>query len=141
MIPLVRILQKILNKHHGDAGIRTMKSEMLTSLEHKFDEMEQIEELSVATMLDPRFKHNFFAEAETKLSARQYLIDNCGYTDDGNEPPNKRPHHDITQDSSDQASSSKVWECFSELLEKSGASGDMGGGLKLWLIGICQSLS
>ena len=128
VIPLVRILHKMLNKHDDDAGIRTMKSEMLASLESRFDEMEQIEELFVATMLDSRFKHNFFAEAETRLSAKQYLIDNCGYTDDSDEPPNKRPLHDITQDSSDQASSSKVWECFSELLEESGASGDMDGG-------------
>jgi len=131
VIPLVRILEKMLNKHDDDdAGIRTMKSEMLASLEHRFDEIEQIEELCVATMLDPRFKHNFFAETGTKLSARQYLIDNCGYTDNSDEPPNKRPRHDTTQDSSDQASSSKVWECFTELLEESGASSDMGGGVE-----------
>ena len=100
----------MLNKHDDDAGIRTIKSEML-------------------------------AEVETRLSARQYLIDNCGYTDDGDESPNKRPRHDITQDSSDQAPSSKVWECFSELLEESGASGDMGGGVEAMVDSICQSLS
>ena len=40
VIPLVRILvgedfEKMLNKHDDDAGIRTMKSEMLSSLESR----------------------------------------------------------------------------------------------------------
>ena len=38
VIPLVRILERLLNKHDDDdAGIRTMKSEMLTSLECRFN--------------------------------------------------------------------------------------------------------
>ena len=32
LIPLVKILQKTLNKHDDDSGIQTMKTEMLTSL-------------------------------------------------------------------------------------------------------------
>jgi len=117
----------MLSKHDDDVDLRTMKSEMTASLERRFDEIEQIEELCVTTMLDPRFKNKFFTEAKTRLSTRQYLIDNFVYTDDSDQPPNKRPCHDTTQDGSDQASSSKVWECFTELLEESGASSDMGG--------------
>jgi len=37
-------------------------------------------------------KNNLFAGTETRLPARQYFIDNCGYTDDSNEPPNKKGH-------------------------------------------------
>ena len=44
VIPLVRILE-MLNKHDDDAGIRTMKSEILSSLESRLNCIEQIEEL------------------------------------------------------------------------------------------------
>lgn len=121
VIPLVRILEKMLNKHDDDAGIRTMKSEMLSSLESRFNCIEQIEKLCVATILDPRFKHHFFMGTETQQLTRQYLIDNCEYNTDVDEPPNKRPRHDnhtTTSGGNDQASSSKVWECFTELLEE-----------------------
>ena len=74
VIPLVKILKRMLNKHDDDAGIRTMKSEMLTSLECRFDSIEQIDELCVATILHPRFKHHFFMETETQQLAREYLI-------------------------------------------------------------------
>ena len=37
LIPLVKILQKTLNKHDDGSGIQTMKTEMLTSLERRFD--------------------------------------------------------------------------------------------------------
>ena len=54
LIPLVKILQKALNKHGNDSGIQT---EMLTSLERKFDDIEESELLLIATCLDPRFKN------------------------------------------------------------------------------------
>ena len=53
VIPLVRILEKMLNKHDDDAGIRTMKSEMMASLQCRFEHIEQMEELCIATILDP----------------------------------------------------------------------------------------
>ena len=86
VIPLVKILKRMFNKHDDDAGIRTMKSEMLTSLECRFDGIEQIDELCVATVLDPPFKHHLFVETETPQLAREYLIDNCNYTSGADEP-------------------------------------------------------
>ena len=53
VIPLVKILEKALNKHEDDAGILTMKAKMLKSLQHRFDNIEEIDELSIATILDP----------------------------------------------------------------------------------------
>ena len=132
VIPLVRILERMLTKHDDDdAGIRTMKSEMLTSLECRFNHIEQIEKLCVATILDPRFKHHFFTGTETQQLTRQYLIDNCGYITGVDEPPNKKPQHDnhlTAFGGNNQALSSKVWECFTELLEEAGATSDLGGG-------------
>ena len=104
VIPLVKILKRMFNKHHDDAGIRTMKSEMLTSLECRFDGIEQIDELCVATILDPRFKHHFYMETETPQLTREYLIDNCNYTSGADEPPNKRARHDHTTTSEDNDS-------------------------------------
>ena len=51
VIPLVKFLKRMFNKHDDDAGIRTMKSEKLTSLECRFDSIEQIDELCVATII------------------------------------------------------------------------------------------
>ena len=78
-------------------------------------------------------QHHFFTGTETQQLIRQYLIDNCGYITGVDEPPNKRPRHDnhtTTSGGNDQASSSKVWECFTELLEEPGATSDLGGGVK-----------
>ena len=79
----------MLKKNDDDAGIRTMKSEMLTSLECRFNYIQQIEKLCVATILDPRFKHHFFTGTETQKLTRQYVIDNCEYITGIDEPPNK----------------------------------------------------
>ena len=65
VVPLVKILKRMFNKHHDDAGIRITKSEILTSLECRFDGIEQIDELCVATILDRQFKHHFYMETET----------------------------------------------------------------------------
>ena len=110
-----------------------MKNEMLSSLQRRFDTIEEISELSMATILDPRFKDKFFNTTETKQSARKFLIDNCklsehpsSSTDLTTEPPRKRlrPESsssttDTTEDddTSSATSSSKIWECFTELLE------------------------
>ena len=131
VIPLLRISERMLNKHDDDAGIRTMKSEMLASLECRFNYIEQIEKLCVATILDPRFKHHFFTGTETQQLTRQYLIDNCRYITGVDEYPNNRTWHDnhlTTFGGNSQVSSSKVCECFTELLEEAGATSDLGGG-------------
>ncbi len=60
VIPLVRMLVKTLEKHHDDTGIRTMKKEMLKSLEKRFEHVETNEYTALATLLDPRFKNKFF---------------------------------------------------------------------------------
>ena len=59
VLPFVRILSKTFSEHHGDSGVRTMKSEMNTSLARRFVSAEENERLLVATVLDPRFKEKF----------------------------------------------------------------------------------
>ena len=91
-----------------------MKSEMLSSLKRRFEDVEKQEELIIATKLDPRYKDKFFAVAGTKEFAKQHIIDMCDEVSDVNEPPSKRQHID---DDGTSACSSKVWECMSEILE------------------------
>ena len=121
LIPLVKILQKTLNKHDDDSGIQTMKTEMLTSLERRFDDIEQSELPLIATCLDPRFKDKFFS-IEAKRLARKCVFDNIVDTDVEVEPASKRPHTESSDGSSvDATSTSKVWECLTEILHNCGA--------------------
>ena len=128
LIPLVNILQKTLNKHDNDSGIQTMKTEMLTSLERRFDDIEQSELPLIATYLDPRLKDKFFS-IEAKRLARKCVIDNIVDTDVEVEPASKRPRTESSDGSSvDAASTSKVWECFTEILHDCGAMMNTDGG-------------
>ena len=105
-IPLVKILQKA---YDDDSGIQTIKTEMLKSLERRFNDAEDSKPLLIATCLDPRFKDKFFSSVAKGL-ARNLVIDSITNTDiEG--PQSKRPRTE-----SDAASTSKVWECFTEIL-------------------------
>ena len=118
LIPLLRALEKSLSKHHDDSGIQTMKSEMLSSLKRRFADVEEREELIIATTMDPRYKDKFFSKPTTKLFVKKLVVDRCTEitesTADG--PPIKRQH----LDDSTVANTSKVWECMAEILEDSG---------------------
>ena len=57
----VRILTRTLQKTCDDSGIRTMKAQLLHSLKSRFSGIEENKELSLATILDPRFKDEFFS--------------------------------------------------------------------------------
>ena len=102
-----------------------MKSEMLTSLKRRYSDVEEREELMIATTMDPRYKDKFFSKPTTKLFVIKLVVDRCTEitesTADG--PPSKRQHlddHDSTA-----ASTSKVWECIAEILEDSGQLSDV----------------
>ena len=131
LIPLVKILKKALSKHDDDSGIQTMKLEMLTSLERRFDDIEESQLLLMATCLDPRFKDKFFS-SEGKGLARKCMIDNIVDTDVEVEPQSKRPRTEFSNDSSVEGeSTSKVWECLTEILHDCGATTDSDGGKEI----------
>ena len=128
LIPLVKILKKALSKHNDDSGMQAMKLEMLTSLERRFDDIEESQLLLLATCLDPRFKDKFFS-SEGKGLARKCMIDNIVDTDVEVELQRKRPRTEFSNDSSvEGASTSKVWECLTEILHDCGATTDSDGG-------------
>ena len=120
LIPLLRALEKSLSKHHVDSVIQTMKSEVLSSLKRRYADVEEHEELIIATTMDPRYKDKFFSKPTTKVFVTKLVVvrytEISESTDDG--PLNKRQHLDDTDNTA--ANTSKVRECMAEILEDSG---------------------
>ena len=117
IIPLVRALHKTLQQHDGDIGIRGMKSGMLTSLTRRFVEIEETDYLTLATLLDPRFKDKSFSNAAFRENAIHLLksqytseVEDCQLE----EPPSKR-----IATGSELMGSSSVWGCLTEILTES----------------------
>ena len=73
IIPFLRIIRKTLDDHHQDSGIRTMKSEMKKSLEKRFAGVERNEKLTIATILDPRFKNKFFSHPSVSNNEYKHI--------------------------------------------------------------------
>ena len=73
IIPFIRILRRTLENHEDDCGIRTMKREMLSSLNRRYIGVEANAPLVLATILDPRFKDKFFSSATERANARELL--------------------------------------------------------------------
>lgn len=119
IIPFVRILLKTLsqNEDESDSGVRTMKEEMKSSLTRRYADVEKNEKLTIATILDPRFKNKFFCGQSVKdnvhASVQQLMEDLNGAVQPSHpvqntsEPPPKR--------------TCIVWTTYSELLEEAGA--------------------
>ena len=75
IIPFICGLCLTLEKNDdSDRGVRTMKADMLQSLNDRYDGVEEEEVLAVATILDPRFKDKFFSTTNAKATAREMLI-------------------------------------------------------------------
>ena len=113
VIPIVRALARYLDKHDNDSGVRTMKSEMLDSLNRRFENMENEEFLLLSTALDPRYKDKFFLPQTVfivKLNVN-ILKQNCAI-ENHDEPPAKRPHTE--QEGS--KNTSDLWTCFLKYL-------------------------
>jgi len=61
IIPFIQALRLTLEKNDdSDCGVRTMKADMLASLNRRYADIEENTALTIATLLDPRFKDNFF---------------------------------------------------------------------------------
>jgi len=106
-----------------------MKGKMLKSLETRFDNIEESELLLVSLVWILDLRTNFFTLRSSKKLARKCVIKSVVDTDVEVEPQSKRSRTESSSDSSaDNTSLSKVWECFSEFLQDSGATTDSDGG-------------
>ena len=73
IIPFTRALRRTLEIHDNDRGVRTMKGDMLTSLNRRYIDVESNSPLVLATLLDPRFKDKFFSGTQKQDFAKELL--------------------------------------------------------------------
>ena len=77
VIPLVNALIRHLESNDNDEGIRNMKSQLLSSLNHRFHGIESIKHYILATVLDPCYKLRCFSCPSKIAAAKEMLIDEC----------------------------------------------------------------
>ena len=75
IIPFVKMLSKTLQKHHNNSGVRTMKNEMLSSLNQRLCDIGDNQHLILASLLDPRFKNRFLDGAEQQAKAKKMMLE------------------------------------------------------------------
>ena len=117
VIPLVRALRKVLEKEVEDTGVRSMKYKMLDSLHSRFDEIEDKDFLVLATILDPRYKDNFFSSGSSHQFSKTLLVGEYLRTKEEveiSEPAAKR-----VASEEEESNASKLLGCLSEILKAS----------------------
>ena len=73
IMPFIQAFRLTLEKHDdSDRGIRTMKAGMLASLNRHYGNIETNSTLTVATLLDPCFKDNFFPRVIQRLRQQKH---------------------------------------------------------------------
>ena len=130
VIPNIRALLRSWEKQEDDLGIRTMKEEMVKSLKSRFAGVEENMLLSIATLLDPRFKDKFFGSNIIKTTVKEMLEEEVQKIID-----NDRSHPSQSQESQRSSPSQSavlpvpkrpkkdtLLTMLSEIIEDSGAS-------------------
>lgn len=121
IVLLVRNLTKVLEEQDDDHGVRTMKHKMLESLNVRFGTIEDIEFLSLATLLGSRYKDKFFTSNTSRQCAKEMLLSEYTYfveESELEEPPVKR----TARDDGGCTQQSKLWGCLSEIISESASS-------------------
>ena len=114
---MVAVIRMALLKHPDSRGVKTMITELLTSLDRRFQFVFAEKQLMVATLLDPRFKDRFMP-AEVRQRAYDWLADEVMMRDAdlANEIPPKRAAIEASQL---VASQSMVWDAFDQVIQGS----------------------
>ncbi|XP_035811793.1 zinc finger BED domain-containing protein 4-like [Amphiprion ocellaris] len=75
VIPMVQVLKRLLSRpEEADEGIRTIKGTLLEAVRRRFTHLETEPIYSVATLLDPRYKHRYFSDAEASRREKDVLL-------------------------------------------------------------------
>ena len=69
----------MLEEQDDDHGVRTIKRKMLESLNIRFSNIEDVEFLSLATLIDPRYKDKFFTSITSRQCAKEMLLSEYTY--------------------------------------------------------------
>jgi hypothetical protein len=137
VIPLAAVLRNLVTKEGNDAGIKTIKSSLLESLNERFNNSEQEPLYTVATLVDPRFKKKNFsslvsttakasvllaynAVTQTMLSSSQRASQSQQptTTNEGNNemPAAKQPRR--------LEKSSRLWDCMDEIVQSTSTTSE-----------------
>lgn len=75
VIPIVKLIKDSLEvSPRADHGVKKFKKDLKAALERRFDEKEDLEEYTIATLLDPRYKKIFFRDPLKCEAAVQLLL-------------------------------------------------------------------
>ena len=126
------LLMRSWEKQDDDQGIRTMKGEMIKSLKSRFAGVEENRLLSIATILDPRFKDKFFASNIIKMTVKEMLEEEiqkvmADKDDDLSHSRQQSPSSvsrvgSLTSPVPKRAKKDTLLTMYSEIIEDSGAS-------------------
>lgn len=75
VIPIVNSAVKELQSYKNIHGVKNLVTDLLTSIEKRFSDLEEIRSYSLATLLDPRLKGSVFLRVECLESAKAQLIE------------------------------------------------------------------
>ena len=112
-----------MEKEIEDSGVRSMitKNKMLDLLRSRFSDTEKKDFLVIATLLDPKYKHEFFSCGSSHQYGKTLLVHEYLHTKEEievSEPAAKR----VGVVSEEEEGSSKLWGYLSEILQESSIS-------------------
>ncbi|XP_065684269.1 zinc finger BED domain-containing protein 4-like [Hydra vulgaris] len=137
VIPIVTALRNLLNKEGNDAGVKTMKSTLLKSLDERFEDIEKKPLYTVATLIDPRFKTKFFssqatltaAKAAVLLAFNKITVQKVSMQDGSQSEHAEQKIDKIEEVPAKQArmdnfsTSSLLWRCIDEIIQSTSVGG------------------
>ena len=122
VIPLVRVLTKVLEKEVEDTGVHSMKNKMLNSLRSRFNDIKDKNFLVLATLLDPRYKDTFFSSGSTRQFGKRLLLIEYLHVKEEIEVSEPAAKRIALEDKDCSGSNSKLWGYLSEILQESNQS-------------------
>lgn len=114
---MVAVIRMALVKHPDSRGVQTMISELLASLEKRFQFVVGEKQLMVATLLDPRFKDRFMSP-DVRQRVYEWLADEALAAMARQEEKNGIPVKRIAVEAS-QLPQSAVWDAFDQVIQGS----------------------
>ena len=114
---IIRIITRSLDQNNEDSGILTVKAQMKDSFSIRFSDIEHNDLLTVATLLDPRFKDKFFSSPPVKTrvecAVRALAV--------ASSPPQQDVSSVEPCESSPKRPCTEMWKIYNEIVEENGS--------------------
>ena len=102
-IPTVTVLLKSLETlSDEDEGVKSLKKHLFTNLKNRTERIEDMEQFTMATLLNTRFKDKFFYNESKKNEARRLLL--LMLMNESTEASSLAPAAEIVPENSDEGS-------------------------------------